>query len=354
MLLMEEVRRLLEVTACSIWLIDSETGELVCRQAIGPHRDTILGWRLSPDQGIAGWVASSGQSVLVNNTTADERHFDGVDRLTGEPLHSILCVPMYAHQDVIGVLQVLDTESDRFTETDQTLQELLATITSIAIENARLHDQVQQDAKTKRLLLTDLNRRISTLLTGIIRLLSTIRRYTRLKKQSDSSALMTNVLARMQGQKRVYAFLAEFEWNPLPLSELILRVIQGTLDALHSEKRITVDISSSPVRVTPEQADSLGMIINELVMNTVKHATIGRKTATITVHIGRIGDSIYIQYRDDGPGWPKDVTRFEQHQTGVYILQKIVRKDLEGKLDLYNEDGAVAEIRCKNLVQSIV
>jgi two-component sensor histidine kinase len=165
---------------------------------------------------------------------------------------------------------------------------------------------------------------------------------------------MTGLLARMQGLKRVYAFLAEFEWNPLPLSELIHRVIQGTLDALNSGKRISVDISSSPVRVTPEQADSLGIIINELVMNTLKHATIGRRTANITVNIGRIGDSMYIQYRDDGPGWPKDVMRFEHHRTGIYMLQKIVRKDLDGKLDLYNEDGAVAEIRCKNLVQSIV
>ncbi len=164
-LLMEEVRRLLEVTACSIWLIEPETGELVCRQAIGPHRDTILGWRLVVGQGIAGWVAGSGQSLLVNNTTADGRHFDGVDEVTGDPLHSILCVPMHARQEVIGVLQVLDSRSNRFTEMDQTVQELLATIASIAIENARLREQVHQDAKTKRLLLADLNRRVAGLLS---------------------------------------------------------------------------------------------------------------------------------------------------------------------------------------------
>ena len=164
-LLMDEVRRLLEVTACSIWLIEPEIGELVCRQAIGPHRDTILGWRLAVGQGIAGWVAGSGQSLLVNNTTADGRHFDGVDEVTGEPLHSILCVPMHAQQEVIGVLQVLDSQSNRFTDMDQTLQELLATIASIAIENARLREQVHQDAKTRRLLLADMNRQVAGLLS---------------------------------------------------------------------------------------------------------------------------------------------------------------------------------------------
>jgi two-component sensor histidine kinase len=175
-----------------------------------------------------------------------------------------------------------------------------------------------------------------------------------LNRQAESQQLMTNLLARMQGQKRVYAFLAEFEWNPLPLSELIHRVIQGTLDALKSDKRISVDISASPVRVSAEQADIIGLIINELVMNTVKHAAIGRKVASITVDVGRIGDALYIQYKDDGPGWPAEVTHFERHRSGVYLLQKLVRKDLDGRLDLYNDDGAVAEIRCKNLVQRLV
>lgn len=354
MLVMEEVRRLLEVAACSIWLVDSITGELVCRQAIGPHRDAILGWRLSIGQGIAGWVANSGQSLLVNNTRADERHFDAIDRLTGEPLHSILCVPMFAHQEVIGVVQVLDTEPNRFAETEQTSQELLATITSLAIDNARLREQVGHDTKTKRLLLSDLNRRIAVMQAGTIRLLSTIRRYASLKKEADKQAIMTDLLARMQGRKRVYAFLAEFEWNPLPLSELIHRVIQGTLDALNPDARISVDISSSPVRVTPEQADSLSTIINELVINTVRHAIGSRRVAGITVDVGRIGDSLYVHYRDDGPGWPDDVMRFENHHSGVYMLQKIVRKELDGKLDLYNDDGAVTEIRCKNFVQNVV
>ena len=48
---LEEARYLLDVTSCSIWLIDQETQELVCRQAADPHSEIMRGWRLEPGQG---------------------------------------------------------------------------------------------------------------------------------------------------------------------------------------------------------------------------------------------------------------------------------------------------------------
>jgi PAS domain S-box-containing protein len=345
--LMEEVRRLLEVTACSIWLTDPETNELVCRQAIGPHRDTVVGWRLDPDQGIAGWVASTGQSLIVPDAWADDRHFDGVDRLTGHPLHSILSVPMRIKQKVIGVLQVLDTAIDRFNLTDQALQELLAAMASIAIENARLHEQSRQDANTKEILLHEVNHRVENSLTTIIRLFSTVRRHSGLKKHSISKSLMTDMISRMKGLKSVHSFLSDFEWNPVPLSELSNRIITSSLEILPSNKQVTIEISPSSVRVSPEQAHNLGLVLNELVANTVKHTMSDRNTGHITVHIARVGDTVHFEFRDDGPGCPDDVLRFDRHNVGLYLVQKIVRKDLNGKFAIYNDQGIVAELRFK-------
>jgi len=348
--LMEEVRRLLEVTAGSIWLIEPETGELVCRQAIGPHKDTVLGWRLEPGQGIVGWVAKTGESLIVPDTWADNRHFKGVDRRTGHPLRSILTVPMRSKQKVIGVLQVLDTKVARFTSTDQALQELLASMASIAIENARLYEHSRQDANTKEILLREVNRRGQNTLATLIRLFSTIRRHSRLKKHPISKSLMTDMLSRVKGLKSVHDMLSEFEWNPLPLSELSNRVIHSSLETHSADKKVSVEVSSSSVRVSPEQADRLGLVINELVTNTVKHAIADRNTEHITVYITRVGDTIHFEFRDDGPGFPDDVSRFDRHNVGLYLIQKIVRKDLRGKLELYSDQGAVTEIRFKALI----
>lgn len=141
---LEEVRGLLGVTASSVWLIDRETDELVCRQAIGPQSEVVRGWRLMPGEGLAGWVAHSGENLIVSDIRIDERHSERVDRETGLNLRSVLSVPMRAHQKTIGVLQVVDAETDRFNEEDLELLEPLATAAAIAIENARLYRETDE------------------------------------------------------------------------------------------------------------------------------------------------------------------------------------------------------------------
>ncbi|MDY7078534.1 MAG: GAF domain-containing protein [Chloroflexota bacterium] len=141
---LEEVRRLLGVVASSIWLADPDTGELVCRQATGPQSEIVRGWRLAPDEGFVGWVAHSGESLVVPDTWTDERHFKGVDMETGLLLRSILSVPLRVKRGVIGVLQVVDSKPDRFDSADLTLLEPLATSAAIAIDNAGLVEALRQ------------------------------------------------------------------------------------------------------------------------------------------------------------------------------------------------------------------
>jgi PAS domain S-box-containing protein len=142
---LEDARDLLGVAACSAWLIDTETGELVCRQATGPRSEIVRGWRLAPGQGIVGWVAHSGEALIVADTQTEERHFNGVARQIELEIRSLVSVPLKARADVIGVLQVVHTTAGRFSTADQMLLESLAGSASIAIENARLYELAQQE-----------------------------------------------------------------------------------------------------------------------------------------------------------------------------------------------------------------
>jgi sigma-B regulation protein RsbU (phosphoserine phosphatase) len=136
------VHLLLNVISCSVWLIDPETHELVCRQAAGSRSEVVRGWRLAPGQGIAGWVARSGESLIVSDTRTDERHFKGVEQQSGVELRSILSVPLRVKDEVIGVLEVLDKEVDRFQPAHLRVAEALAASAAVAVENARLHGSV--------------------------------------------------------------------------------------------------------------------------------------------------------------------------------------------------------------------
>ncbi|MEA3340780.1 MAG: GAF domain-containing protein, partial [Chloroflexota bacterium] len=141
---LEEARRLLGAVACSIWLTDLETDELVCLQSIGPKSEAVRGWHLAPGEGLAGWVAHTGENLIVPNVQTNGRYFAGVDQETKLGLRSILSVPLRVKNDVIGAFQATDTEPDRFTTADLTLMEPLAASAASAIDNARLVEELRR------------------------------------------------------------------------------------------------------------------------------------------------------------------------------------------------------------------
>jgi two-component sensor histidine kinase len=346
---LEEVRRLLDVVAASVWLIEPETDELVCRQAVGSKSEIVRGWRLALGEGIAGWVADSGESLIVPDTRADERHFKGVDRQTGLDLRSILSVPLRVKEDVIGILQVVDTEVDRFSPTDLTLLEPLAASAAIAIENAQLYERARQDAETRAVLLHEVNHRVKNNLTAIIGLLYAERRHAGVEDQSVYQSIIGDLVNRVQGLATVHSLLSASEWAPLRLSELATQVINSSLQALPRGKRVSVDVSPSPVRVTPKQAHELALVINELATNTVKHALQERDTGHITVRIALEDDKVLFEFRDDGPGHPEEVLQLERYAVGFDLIQTLVRDGLRGELTLHNDHGAVTIVRFKTM-----
>jgi signal transduction histidine kinase len=195
---LEETGRLLDVVGCSVWLVDSETGELFCQQATGPQGKAVRGWRLAPGEGLAGWVASRGESLIVPDTRADERHFRDIDEYTGLRLRSILGVPLRVRQDVIGVLQVVDHKINRFSVTDLRLLEPLAASAAVAIENARLYGAVHQEltqrkraeAERERLLIAEREQRL---------LAETLREVTlALTSQMSHEAVLDEILHQAQ------------------------------------------------------------------------------------------------------------------------------------------------------------
>lgn len=136
---------LLNITATSFWLRIPETGELVCQHAIGAGAETVIGWRLAEGQGLAGWAARTGQSLLVPDAKQDSRHFALVDQQSGISFRSILSIPLRTRRGIIGVLNLVDTEVGRFTEDELSLVDSIAAAAAIAIENARLYQEAQQE-----------------------------------------------------------------------------------------------------------------------------------------------------------------------------------------------------------------
>jgi signal transduction histidine kinase/putative methionine-R-sulfoxide reductase with GAF domain len=122
---------------------------LVCEAA--SHYDlkrSLHNVRLRPGQGIAGWVAQTGESTVVSNASDDARFFSGVDEQTGLHTASLLTVPLQVHGEVIGALEMMNKLEGDFNADDLALIETLAASAAIAIENANL---IQKEREQREL-----------------------------------------------------------------------------------------------------------------------------------------------------------------------------------------------------------
>jgi PAS domain S-box-containing protein len=142
--LMAQVREHFRVEATSAALLDEETGELVFRVAVGEAADAVVGMRMAPGQGVAGWVVQCGTPLLVPVAHADERFYSGVDEATGFHTRTMLAVPIKIKGRSIGVIEVLNPYAGEFDGDAQRLLLSVAELAAVAIRNAALYERARQ------------------------------------------------------------------------------------------------------------------------------------------------------------------------------------------------------------------
>jgi transcriptional regulator with PAS, ATPase and Fis domain len=103
----------------TLYLVDALTGELCSRVAHLPEMKEI---RLPPGRGVAGHVAESGKSMILEDVAADDHFFPGIDQVTGFTTRNMLTVPVLDEGGAIrGVLQVLNRREGAFRAQDEAL-----------------------------------------------------------------------------------------------------------------------------------------------------------------------------------------------------------------------------------------
>jgi GAF domain-containing protein len=135
----EVARHLFDAAACSIALLDEAAEELVFAVTVGAGAENVLGVRVPVHQGIAGYVASTGQSIAIEDVAADPRFARDVAESTGYVPRSILATPLETGQGTIGVIEVLDRDPD---SGDVELLSLFAHQAALAIQSAKVFADV--------------------------------------------------------------------------------------------------------------------------------------------------------------------------------------------------------------------
>jgi transcriptional regulator with GAF, ATPase, and Fis domain len=124
--------------AGALFLIDRDAKELVFEVALGPRAEEVRKLRVPLGHGIAGLVAVTAQPMAVSDARRDPRQASDIAETVGYSPDSILCVPLFYRDEVIGVLELLDKEeAESFGTADIELLGLFASLAAVAIEQSR-------------------------------------------------------------------------------------------------------------------------------------------------------------------------------------------------------------------------
>ncbi|GIH99463.1 GAF domain-containing protein [Planobispora takensis] len=133
--IVEVACRVFGAAAASVFLLDHRTGELVFEAVAGEGEEVLVGTRFPGGTGIAGWVATCGQPLLVDDVRESERFARGAAESTGYVPRSIMAAPLIKDGECIGVVEVLDRGlRPRGDLGDVDLLALLATEVALALE----------------------------------------------------------------------------------------------------------------------------------------------------------------------------------------------------------------------------
>jgi len=142
-LIVKMITRIMKVKICSLMLIDEKQGDLIIRAAQGLQDNVIKETRIKIGEGISGWVAQTGEPLLIEDIEQNLRF-----KKKSEERYitkSILSVPMKIKGKTTGVINVNNKISGEvFNEDDQNMLLALSTQISVVIENAYLYNKLDQ------------------------------------------------------------------------------------------------------------------------------------------------------------------------------------------------------------------
>jgi len=130
---------IVKAEAASILLLDKKKNELYFKASLGKKSKEIKKYKVKVGEGIAGWVAEKGKSLIVDDVTKDTRWNKSIDSSTKFKTKSIICVPLILEKEIMGVMEVINKkDKEYFDKNDEEILNSFANQVVIALWNANI------------------------------------------------------------------------------------------------------------------------------------------------------------------------------------------------------------------------
>jgi len=285
----------------------------------GLHRD-CLPWRLETADG--------------EPLPPDRGPFSAVRR-TGKAVFDIACT--LRRPD--GERRRLEISSAPLLTPDGEFDGTVAVLEDVT-ERRESEERVRKLLEEKELLIREIHHRVKNDL-NLVQSLASLQ--MRQSSNEETKAALDEMINRLAVMSRVYdALRTGGEMQRVALDELLATLVDG-LRRTTLPAGVALDLDASPLLVRQTVAVAIGIMVNELVTNSVRHGLADAAEGTISVLATANGGMIEVIVADSGSGFPASFVQEPSYGYGLTIVDALARQH-DGSFELDNEKGARARV----------
>ena len=327
---------------------------------------------LEPEgKGSQSIVIHSGEPLLLSDlgahirTAATKYYVDDENRVTADipeeelTSHSALLVPLKLEGQTVGVIQIFSDALNSYTPEHLRLLEALALHVSIAMANANLYQQAQNEIQERRrveeqlraslqektALIREIHHRVKNNMQVMISLIS-------LQAGKISDDKIRAMFLDSENRIRSMAAVHEQLYQSSSLSQIdfgayLSRLAWDLQSAYNFIPGIRVEIHVEPITLSIETAIPCGLLVNEVVTNAFKHAFPHGRKGSVEVRLSAENGQVLLSIADNGAGIPAEITEANTDTLGIKLIY-LLASQVGGTLELDRTAGTCFTLRFRS------
>jgi two-component sensor histidine kinase len=255
----------------------------------------------------------------------------------GKKSFSILSAPMVAGEKVLGVITMQDYKNENaFDNSQLELLTTIATQAAIALENSSLYNEVTKSLREKEVLLQEVHHRVKNNLQIMSSLVKLQSHYVNDNKMLE---ILKETESRIHSMAIVHSKLyMTKDYEKINFYDYVKNLTDNFWNTYGFKlKNISIKINISDFFLNIDTAIPCGLIINELVLNSIKYAFPDNRSGEITIGLSHHNhERLTLNVRDNGVGLPENMKIQESDTLGIQLVT-LLSKQMNGQVEIKSE-----------------
>ena len=283
-------------------------------------------------------VIKTGKPLFVNKQLQDDLNKQGKIDIVGTRSEIWLGVPLKIENKVIGVIVVQSYDDPNlYSEKDIDILTFISEEIALAIKHKQAEEQIKRDLKEKELLLREVHHRVKNNLQVISGLL--MLQENEITTKEDALKGFAASQDRILAMAKAYELLLGSEYmSEVSVNKYIESLAEQLKYNYDIHHKVKISYSLDELAISIEILDRLGLVLNEIITNSIKYAFEGREAGNIHIELKETGKNIVIKISDDGIGMPEDIDINNPDTLGLSLVEMLTTQ-LRGTLKLDRKNG---------------